>query len=225
MDAITNWITQYGCLAVFSLLMLGIVGLPVPDELLLTLVGYLISEEILNPFAAAGAAFLGSICGITLSYTLGRTCGLPLIEKYGRFIHLRMQHLDRVRRWFNHIGKWTLTGGYFFPGVRHFTGFVAGASKLQLRVFAGYAYLGALCWATSFISLGYFLGEERLLISQSWLRISKEIHLIALIVVLLTLIIFGGYLFIRLRSCPKAVSPVPVVPHRPSSPFDTKMRH
>ncbi len=224
MDAITNWITQYGSLAIFCLLMLGIVGLPVPDELLLTLVGYLISEEILNPVSAAGAAFLGSICGITLSYTLGRTCGLPLIEKYGRFVHLQMKHLDKVRRWFHRIGKWTLTGGYFFPGVRHFTGFVAGTSKLQLRVFAGYAYLGALFWAATFISLGYFLGEEWPLISDSWVSLSKEIHLVALIVVLLALMIIGGYLFIRCRFCPKAVSPVPVTPRRPACPSEAQLR-
>ena len=49
MDSITIWITQYGCIAVFCLLMLGIVGLPVPDELLLISVGYLIFAKILHP--------------------------------------------------------------------------------------------------------------------------------------------------------------------------------
>jgi membrane protein DedA with SNARE-associated domain len=223
MDAITNWITQYGCIAVFSLLMLGIVGLPVPDEVLLTFVGYLIFSKILHPVPAAAAAFLGSVCGITLSYFLGRTFGLPLIERYGRFINLKMKHLEKVRRWFNRLGKWTLTGGYFFPGVRHFTGFVAGTSKLQWRVFAGYAYLGALFWVATFISLGYFLGEEWPLISAGWLHISQEVHALALIVGLLTLIILAGYLFLRPRLWQKAVSPVPVAPLRSTGPFDAKL--
>jgi membrane protein DedA with SNARE-associated domain len=199
MEAITNWITQYGCVAIFCLLMLGIVGLPVPDEILLTLVGYLIFEEILHPVPAAVAAFLGSICGITLSYTLGRTCGAPLIEKYGRFVNLKMKHLDQVRRWFNRIGKWTLTGGYFFPGVRHFTGFVAGTSKLQLPVFAGYAYLGALCWAATFISLGYFLGAEWPVIAEKWLGISNQVHTWSAIFGLLVVLIGAGYLLLRQR--------------------------
>ncbi len=39
---VLEWITQYGYLAIFCLLMFGIVGLPVPDETLLTFSGYLI---------------------------------------------------------------------------------------------------------------------------------------------------------------------------------------
>jgi membrane protein DedA with SNARE-associated domain len=222
MDAITTWITQYGCIAVFCLLMLGIVGLPVPDELLLTFVGYLISEKILNPYPAAAAAFFGSIGGITLSYFLGRTCGLPLVEKYGRFINLKMKHLEKVRRWFNRIGKWTLTGGYFFPGVRHFTGFVAGTSKLQLSVFAAYAYLGALLWAATFICLGYFLGEEWPVIYDNWAFISGKVHYIAAILGLLTLIIPAGYLLLRQRFW-RRVSPVPVVSPRSPIPLDSKL--
>jgi membrane protein DedA with SNARE-associated domain len=220
MDAITSWVMQYGCLAVFCLLMLGIVGLPVPDELLLTFVGYLIFQEILNPIPAAVAALSGSICGITLSYVLGRTCGLPLIEKYGRFINLKMKHLEKVRRWFNRIGKWTLTVGYFFPGVRHFTGFVAGTSKLQLPVFAGYAYLGALFWAATFISLGYILGEEWPLISDIWLAVSVRVHSVAGILGLLTLVILAAGLFLRQRLW-RRVGPVPVAPGRPAS-LDSK---
>ena len=222
MDSITIWITQYGCIAVFCLLMLGIVGLPVPDELLLISVGYLIFAKILHPVPAAAAALLGSTCGITLSYFLGRTCGLPLVEKYGRLVNLKMKHLDRVRRWFNRIGKWTLTGGYFFPGVRHFTGFVAGTSNLRLSVFAGYAYLGALFWAATFISLGYFLGGKWPLICDNWACISGKVHRFAAILGLLTLLLLAGYLLLRQRFW-RRVSPVPVVSPRPTVPLDSKL--
>jgi len=220
MDAITAWIMQYGYLAVFCLLMLGIVGLPAPDELLLAFVGYLIFQETLKAFPAALAALSGSICGITLSYVLGRTCGFPLIEKYGRFINLRMKHLEKVRRWFNRIGKWTLTVGYFFPGVRHFTGFVAGSSKLQLPVFAGYAYLGALLWAATFISLGYILGEEWPLISDTWSAVSVKVHSVAGILGLLMLVILAAGLSLRQRFW-RRVSPVPVAQVQPN-PLDSK---
>ncbi len=218
MDAITNWIMHYGCLAVFSLLMLGIVGLPVPDEILLTFVGYLIFSKTLNPIPAALAAFLGSICGITLSYFLGRIFGLPLIERYGRLVNLKMKHLEGVRRWFNRIGKWTLTGGYFFPGVRHFTGFVAGTSKLRLPVFARYAYFGALCWAAAFISLGYFLGEEWPSMAAGWMSVSKEVQVTALSLALLVSIIVAGYLFLRQRRWRAALNPVVAAAHRPGGP-------
>ncbi len=222
MDAIINWIMHYGCAAIFCLLMLGIVGLPVPDEILLTFVGYLIFEEVLSPVPAALAAILGSICGITLSYLLGRIFGLPIVEKYGRYIHLKIKHLDKVRRWFQQLGKWTLTGGYFFPGVRHFTGFVAGTSKLRLPVFARYAYLGALCWAATFISLGYLLGEEWPEISERWLGLSGRVHSWAEILGPLILLISGGYFILRQRFWRRAASPVPVTMPQKTNPMEPR---
>ncbi len=58
-------ISRYGYAAIIVLLMLGIVGLPIPDEALLTLTGYLIFRGTLHTIPAYLAALLGSGCGIT----------------------------------------------------------------------------------------------------------------------------------------------------------------
>src|SRR5437588_10087532 len=117
------WITHYGYLAIFSLLMLGIVGLPVPDETLLTFTGYLVFRGNLSLPPAFLAAFAGSACGITLSYVLGRTFGLALIHRYGKYLRITEEHVNRAHAWFRHAGHWSLTFGYFIPGVRHFTAY------------------------------------------------------------------------------------------------------
>ena len=71
METLSLWITHYGYFAIFFLLLLGIVGLPVPDEWLLTFTGYLVfKNQLILPYAFAAAAF-GSMCGVTLSYGLG----------------------------------------------------------------------------------------------------------------------------------------------------------
>ena len=101
---------------------------------------------------------MGSLSGITLSFWIGRTGGYRLIHKYGPRIHLNEARLERVHGWFDRIGKWALSIGYFIPGVRHCTALVAGASGLQYPVFAAFAYSGGLIWSLTFISLGYFLG-------------------------------------------------------------------
>ena len=49
MSHVFAWIAQYGYGAIFVLLMLGVVGLPVPDETLLVYCGYLISKGVMNP--------------------------------------------------------------------------------------------------------------------------------------------------------------------------------
>ena len=77
-DTVLQWIGQYGYIAIFSLLVLGIVGLPVPDETLLTFTGYLVFQGHLSLGLAFLSCFAGSACGITLSYILGRTFGLTL---------------------------------------------------------------------------------------------------------------------------------------------------
>ena len=154
------WITQYGYLAIFSLLVLGIVGLPVPDETLLTFTGYLVYRGHMWFGGAFLAAFLGSTCGITLSYTLGRTFGLTLIHRYGRYLRITEEHVEKAHAWFRKAGHWSLTIGYFIPGVRHFTAYAAGMSDLEWPTFAAFAYSGAALWAGTFIGLGYLLGER-----------------------------------------------------------------
>jgi membrane protein DedA with SNARE-associated domain len=163
------WITQYGYLAIFSLLVLGIVGLPVPDETLLTFTGYLIFKEHLSLPLAYATALAGSISGITISFWLGRTFGLKLIHRYGRYLRITEEHLQKAHAFFERAGHWSLTFGYFVPGVRHFTAYAAGMSELEPPRFAAFAYAGAALWVGTFITLGYVLGER-------WEAVEKNIH-------------------------------------------------
>jgi membrane protein DedA with SNARE-associated domain len=160
MELVQHWISQYGYAGIFALLVLGIVGLPVPDETMLTLAGYLVYQGTLKPFPTAVAALAGTMCGITLSYVLGVTTGYYLLHRYGPRLGLTQGKVDRVHAWFRRLGGLTLTFGYFVPAVRHLTAYVAGASKLEYPVFAAFAYAGSLLWTTTFLALGYFLGEN-----------------------------------------------------------------
>jgi membrane protein DedA with SNARE-associated domain len=162
------WITQYGYLAIFGLLVLGIVGLPVPDETLLTFTGYLVFKGHLSLPLAFAAAFAGSTCGITISYTLGRTFGLALIHRYGKYIHITEAHIHKAHAWFERVGHWSLTFGYFIPGVRHVTAYAAGMSEVEPHQFALFAYSGACLWVATFLGLGYFLGDQ-------WKAVERDI--------------------------------------------------
>jgi membrane protein DedA with SNARE-associated domain len=155
-----HWITTYGLVAIAVLLMLGVFGLPVPDETLLTFAGVLVHEGRLHFGPTWAAAAFGSMCGITLSYVLGRGLGPAAVAHFGSWFHVRSQDLVRVERWLERSGKWSLTFGYFVPGVRHLTALVAGASQLPGKVFAGYAYAGALVWSLAFITLGLMVGDR-----------------------------------------------------------------
>jgi len=149
--------------------MFGIVGLPVPDETLLTFTGYLVYKGTLPLPLAFAAALAGSGCGISISYILGRTFGLGLIHRYGRYVRITEAHVRKAHDWFRRMGRWGLTIGYFIPGVRHFTAYAAGMSALEPPQFALFAYSGAVLWVSTFLGLGYFLGDR-------WEAVLRIVH-------------------------------------------------
>jgi len=93
----TLWVGQYGYPAIFFLLIGGIVGFPVPDQLLLVISGYLVLTKALSLAPTLFTAVLGSICGITLSYLLGRGSGNYLAKS--RFAASRLND-SAAGRWF-----------------------------------------------------------------------------------------------------------------------------
>jgi len=192
MSHVFEWISQYGYGAIFLLLMLGVVGLPIPDETLLVYCGYLISKGVMHPVAAFLTAVAGSWCGISLSYAIGRTAGLGVVHKYGKYIHLTQERLDKVHEWFDRIGHWALFVGYYIAGVRHITAIIAGTSRLKYTHFIAYAWAGGALWVGTFLTLGYFLGEN-------WRRIAEMIHHYLLYVSIGVLALTGLYLLIRQR--------------------------
>ena len=183
---ILAWITQYGYLAIFVLLIFGIVGLPVPDETLLTFTGYLIYRRELSMPLAFAAAVAGSASGMTISYALGRSFGLALLHRFGKHVHLTPERLARAHAWFERIGHWALTVGYFIPGVRHLTAYAAGMTEVAPHQFALFAYTGTVLWVTAFLSLGYFLGERWKVV-----ELHVERYLVGLSIALAVLL--GGY--------------------------------
>jgi membrane protein DedA with SNARE-associated domain len=193
METIAHWISQYGYFGIFSLLVLGIVGLPVPDEWLLTFAGFLVYKHKLLLVPTFAAALLGSTCGITISYGIGRSLGFYLVIKYGPAFHITQERLDRAHKWFERVGTWSLMIGYFLPGVRHLTAVVAGASKLRPLVFGVFAYTGALFWVSSFISIGYFFGDK-------WSRVLEQIENNLGTIIWIALGLLAIYLFLRYRS-------------------------
>ena len=160
MEPLLDWVTQYGYAAVFGLQVLGIIGFPMPDETLLVTVGFLTSQGRMCLPLAILAAALGSMCGITVSYSLGRFVGLPVVHRYGKFLHVTEGNLTRMHNWFERWGKWTLVLAYYVPGVRHVAAIFAGTAKLPYHEFAMFAYAGAAIWTSTFITIGYLLGPQ-----------------------------------------------------------------
>ncbi len=164
-----HWIVVYGYPGIFAALLFGIFGAPIPDEVILSFAGYLSFKGTLQLHYAILAATLGSLCGISLSYAIGRSFGLYLFERYGRYIGISPERLGKAHVWFGRYGKWTLLPGLFIPGIRHLIAYLAGTSRLKYATFSIFAYAGGLLWTTTFILLGYYMGKD-------WHRMSETLQ-------------------------------------------------
>lgn len=160
MEHLLQLIDHYGYFALYGLLALGIVGIPVPDEILMTTVGSLTAAE--EPLLTYGktlmVSFSGAMTGMILSYILGRTVGKPFLYKYGKWVKLTPERLHVAEGWFQKYGMWAVAFGYYVPGVRHFTCYWAGVSNVGIWRYLLYAGTGGMLWVASFLTLGHVIG-------------------------------------------------------------------
>lgn len=194
LSVIMSYIAQYGYLAMFGLLALGFMGIPVPDETLVVTFGGLTAEGHFVFWIALLMTFLGSMTGMILSYTLGRVVGTPLLHKFGKWIFITPSRLATTERWFARYGNWSVLFGYFVPGLRQLTSYLSGVYRLPLYLYLTYASIGAAIWCTTFMALGATVGHH-------WRKMAYFVHhhmwRMALLVIVLSLIGVIIYLFIR----------------------------
>ncbi len=159
-----NLIEHFGYFGIILALVGGIVGLPIPDEVLLTYVGYIIFQGKMAFIPSLLCAFAGACGGISISYFLGKKLGLPFLKKHGPKLHITGERLNKTRNLFTKLGPFLLFIGYFIPGVRHVTAYLSGINGFNVKKFALFAYTGAFTWCLTFISLGRGLGENWILV-------------------------------------------------------------
>jgi membrane protein DedA with SNARE-associated domain len=160
----TEWLVRYGPPMLFVAQMFGIFGLPLPDELLMTMAGAFIAKGVLDGPSTITAAVAGCLTGITMSYALGRIVGITVLR---RVFARHLEQLESAQAMFRRFGGWLLTFGFFVPGVRHVTAIAAGSGSLKYPSFARYAYPGGIVWCAVFLSLGYYAGDRWQIVARN----------------------------------------------------------
>ena len=143
-----------------------------PGDTLLFSIGLFIATELTIAMTLMVlAAFGGNVAG----YEIGRRIGPPLYERDGRF--LRRKHFDRTHEFFDEHGAIALVLGRFVAFVRTFITVVAGATRMDRRVFFVWSFVGAVLWVVGITLLGYFLGNIE------WLGDNLDFALLAILAV------------------------------------------
>jgi len=154
------YLLKYGYIVLFFSFTFELLAVPLPGELIMGYVGFLSYQGKMDWLLSILSVSLGLCMGISIAYFIGHKFGHPLFQKYGHYIHMGPAQMDALSVWFTRYGNKVLIAGYFIPGIRHFTGYFAGIIEIPVRVFMLYAYLGAFIFASTFISLGRFLGPD-----------------------------------------------------------------
>ncbi|WP_019241641.1 DedA family protein [Bacillus sp. AP8] len=167
----------------------GMVGLPIPDEILLTYVGYTVYQGHLLLFPSLIVSILGAMGGITVSYLLGYKLGLPFIKKFGHKIHITEKRLHYSGKLFKKMGSYLLFIGFFIPGVRHITAYLAAVHGYSFKRFSLFAFSGAIVWVSTFIILGNVLGSKWMLVEfyvkQLWMVFLPLLIVLAICVIVI----------------------------------------
>jgi membrane protein DedA with SNARE-associated domain len=153
-QAIVALIDHYG-------LALGNIGLPVGTELLLPLAGALTATgHLSNLWLTILVALVGELAGGSVGYAIGRFGGVPLIERYGKYVHFTHARLMQVHAFFDRWGTFAIFVCRFLPVLRGIVAIPAGIAEMNLALFYLWTFLGSLIFCTFLILLGGALGAH-----------------------------------------------------------------
>jgi len=160
-QAVVALIDHYGYFGLFAGLALGNIGAPVGTELLLPAAGALVATGHLNSlWLTIVVALLGELAGGSIGYAVGRYGGVPLIERYGRYVHITHERLQIVHRFFERWGTFAIFVCRFLPVLRGICAIAAGIAEMNVALFCLWTFLGSLIFCSALILLGNALGAH-----------------------------------------------------------------
>jgi membrane protein DedA with SNARE-associated domain len=153
-------LNQYGYLAVAGLVLIEDFGVPVPGETVLILGAVYAGSGRLNIVLVALLGFLGAVLGDNIGFAVGHFGGRRLVERYGRYVFLTPERLDRATRFFERHGGKIIVVARFIEGLRQANGIIAGTTGMHWARFLLFNAIGAALWVAVWTSIGYFSGSH-----------------------------------------------------------------
>ncbi len=148
---------RWGYALIAVVVILGNVGVPVPEETVLFLAGYLVLEGKLKFVYVVIVGVVSAIAGDNLGYWFGREFGRGALERYERHIFISTKQLDKTQALITRYGPFAVFGARFVPGLRFLAGPVAGIAGLPPLKFVIANILGASIYVPMIVSAGYGL--------------------------------------------------------------------
>ena len=192
MDVISN----LGYPGIFFLMAAESALIPIPSEIIMPFSGFLVSEGRFSLLAISIVGALGNLAGSWVAYAIGYygkdKIVRAFVKKYGKLILLTEDEYDSALKLFQKYGQWVAAVARVLPAIRTVISLPAGIAKLSFLRFSALTFLGSLIWS-------FFLGYLGVILGENWQTIRPYFRKFDVLIIAITLILVGGYLYHKLK--------------------------
>lgn len=183
-DWVVRLIEQSGYLGVGFLMFLETIFPPIPSEVIMPVAGVAAAKGQMNLAGVIAAGTTGAMLGNIIWYLAARALGIirlkPIIDRYGRWITMDWNEVQRAERWFRHNGTFFVFLGRMLPTVRSLVSVPAGLLKMRFKTFFVASTIGTAGWTSALAYAGYKLREQFTEVDQ-WLGPVSNAILVTLV--------------------------------------------
>jgi membrane protein DedA with SNARE-associated domain len=190
---VEHLLSSWGYAALFVLTAIESYCIPLPSEITVGYAGVLSAEHHLQIVLVILIATAGEVVGSFVAWAIGRSGGRALVERYGKYILLTRQDLDRAEKWVNDRGEWGILVGRVVPLVRIFISLPAGVAEMKPLKFGICTAVGSLVWITTLAAIGYSL-------AGSWNAIAHDFQAAGYVLGAIVVLGIAGLAWHRYRS-------------------------
>jgi membrane protein DedA with SNARE-associated domain len=175
--AVVEFIQQHGYFALFLSFYVCLLGLPIPNEVLVMMGGLLVATDYFHPVLTFLIVYVTVILNATILYWVGNTCGNRIICKLEKVERLNKK-LTKASSLIHRYGSFAASFCYLLPIVRHLTPFLMGTYRISYHTFACFSYISGFVWTLALFLIGNCFSTKIDLIGKNLYVVGASILLL-----------------------------------------------
>jgi membrane protein DedA with SNARE-associated domain len=136
------------------------VPLPIPSDFLVVFAGATAERSLPRLVLFTVALTMASAVGASGLYAIARRGGRPLVERFGRYVHLGPEQLDRAEALLSRSGWGGIAIGRATPGLRYATVIACGLLEVSYPRFVSATLVGSSVYVAAFLAVGAIFSWE-----------------------------------------------------------------
>jgi len=160
METARGLLQEYGYAGLFALIFVENFGFPVPGETVFIAAIMAAAHGEMRIVPVVVCAWTASVLGGVVGFAIGRFGGHRILQKYGAYVWINAERLQRVEAFYKQYGAWFVILGRFFEGVRQIYAILAGCMAATWRSFIVNNLLGATMWVGFWTAAVLVFGHE-----------------------------------------------------------------